>query len=236
MILLIQFRTDQSGWHELKCVFESCNLKYDSYHIFNASSEINTTDDLRIMINKADKVLLGGLGESGYEEEDPEKRKHFDAMVEKIREPLKELVLADNKPVLGFCFGHQLIADVLGVEVRANKDQAETGVCDISLSEEGKIDPVFKGISSSFKAIEGHKSSVMELPKEATLLASSDKCPIQAYRVGKNVYGTQFHSELNIESLNHRLALYPEYKANASSEIEDMELETEKVLENFLKL
>ncbi len=47
-----------------------------------------------------------------------------------------------------------------------------------------------------FEALAGHKEATERLPAEAVLLASSDGCPVQVYRVGRRVYATQFHPEV----------------------------------------
>jgi GMP synthase-like glutamine amidotransferase len=63
-----------------------------------------------------------------------------------------------------------------------------------------------------FFAIEGHQISVNGLPHGATLLASSASCPSQALRFGKNIYTTQFHSELDDADLEYRMQLFPNYR------------------------
>jgi nucleotide-binding universal stress UspA family protein len=69
MILLVQFRTDQSGWHEIKCVYEATGLAHNNIAIVNAANEKTSAEEIINKADKADLVLLGGVGESGFEAE-----------------------------------------------------------------------------------------------------------------------------------------------------------------------
>lgn len=61
---------------------------------------------------------------------------------------------------------------------------------------------------ATFHAIVGHQEAMSGLPPGAVLLASSATCPTQMFRIGRNVYATQFHPELDADSLAHRLRIY----------------------------
>jgi GMP synthase-like glutamine amidotransferase len=235
MIVLIQFRTDQSGWHEVKCIYEGMDLPYSSYLILNAASPYLTAKEIIEISRKAKGIILGGNAEGGYEDTEPEKVAHLN----RIREKMK-LVLADlettNIPILGTCFGHQLLADYLGGIVEADKSQAETGIVPIQLNDQGKNDKIFAGLDNGFKAVVGHKASVTSLDHpEATILASSEKCHVQALKY-KNFYTFQFHPELSLQDLLDRVAIYPEYNANAIDYDPNEKLLVKQILKNFLKL
>jgi GMP synthase (glutamine-hydrolysing) len=211
MVLLIQFRTDQSGWHEIKSVYEATELPQDEFAILNAGNDATTAEDMLHFADKADLVLLGGVGESGYEATSGKKKEAFIAAKEKMQNVLPTLA-ESNTPTLGLCFGHQLIADTLGGSVAKDGELAETGVAEICLTEAGKEDRLLEGMDDCFGAIVGHKVSVTELPEKSILLASSAVCPIQAFRFQENMYGFQFHPELEKQGLEDRLDMYPEYK------------------------
>lgn len=98
-------------------------------------------------------------------------------------------------PVLGVCYGHQLLAHALGGEVGYHPDGRETGTWTVSLLPEAQPDPLFAGLPASFKAQLTHKQSVLALPSGATLLGRSDFEPHQAFRVGNCAWGVQFHPE-----------------------------------------
>jgi GMP synthase-like glutamine amidotransferase len=98
-------------------------------------------------------------------------------------------------PFLGVCLGGQLLADTLGGEVTSNS-RGEKGICRVTLTGEGRNDPLFAGIERSFVTYQWHNDS-FNLPAGCLLLASSSYCPHQAVRHGSCVYGVQFHPEVN---------------------------------------
>ena len=66
----------------------------------------------------------------------------------------------------------------------------------------------FAGLPADFAAYGGHKEAVTRLPPRAVQLATSPACPVQAFRIGRNVYATQFHPELDIDGLCTRIDVY----------------------------
>jgi GMP synthase-like glutamine amidotransferase len=100
-------------------------------------------------------------------------------------------------PLLGICLGGQLLASALGAEV-CSGIRGERGVGGIDLTEAALKDPLFAGITESFRAFQWHSDS-FDLPAGAVHLASSPVCPGQAFRFGPCAYGLQFHPEVNTE-------------------------------------
>lgn len=98
-------------------------------------------------------------------------------------------------PVLGVCYGHQLLAHALGGEVGYHPEGRETGTHEVTLSDNASSDPLFSQLPRRFDAQLTHKQSVLRLPPEAILLGRSEFEPHQAFRVGPNAWGVQFHPE-----------------------------------------
>jgi GMP synthase-like glutamine amidotransferase len=99
-----------------------------------------------------------------------------------------------GKPVLGICLGAQLIAHALGATVRRNPSQ-EVGWFDIAIEPAAREDALFAGCASSETVFHWH-GETFDLPAGAALLASSAQCRHQAFRLGANIYGLQFHLEV----------------------------------------
>lgn len=107
-------------------------------------------------------------------------------------------------PVLGICLGSQLLAACLGATVQKGR-RKEIGWYPIELSVEGEHDPLWRGAPHRFVAYHWH-GDVFELPKAATLLASSEITPVQAFRYDERVYGFLFHLEVTESHIRQMLA------------------------------
>ncbi len=102
--------------------------------------------------------------------------------------------LEANVPILGICLGHQLLVHWLGGEVK--KGRWEIGWLPITVREPGLSDPLLKGLGSEFYGFLWHGDQVTRLPEEAELLASSERCRVQAYRLrDRPVWGVQFNPQ-----------------------------------------
>lgn len=102
-----------------------------------------------------------------------------------------------EKPVLGVCYGHQLLAHALGGRVGYHPGGREMGTLEVTLSDCVKGDPLFADQPDRFHVHLSHLQTVLELPPGAQLLASSSHEPHQAYRVGACAWGVQFHPEFD---------------------------------------
>lgn len=116
------------------------------------------------------------------------------AWSERTRAWLPEVVTRGT-PLLGICYGHQLLADALGGEVAANPRGREIGSIVVTFTEEGARDPLFAGLPEVVRVSASHRQHVRRLPPGARHLAHNDADPHQAYAVGPRVWGVQFHPE-----------------------------------------
>ena len=109
-------------------------------------------------------------------------------------------VIEKRTPLLGICYGHQLIADALGGEVGPNPRGREFGTVEIAKRDAADSDPLFADLPGRFYAHVCHTQSVLQLPPGAIWLASSRLDPHHAYRVGETTWCVQFHPEFDATS------------------------------------
>lgn len=104
-------------------------------------------------------------------------------------------------PVLGICYGHQLLAHAMGGKVEDRTNGPETGTRQIILTPHARQDLLFSRLPETFPAQLVHYQSVLALPKGAQLLASSALEPHQAFRAGRYAWGLQFHPEFSARAM-----------------------------------
>lgn len=120
---------------------------------------------------------------------------------------LLDEVVERDVPFLGCCYGVGLLALHQGGTVDRAHPEA-VGPVAVSLSAAGEADPLLAGLPRDFAAYGGHKESVARLPDSAVVLAVSQACPVQAFRVGEHVYAMQFHPELDTDGVCTRIEVY----------------------------
>jgi GMP synthase (glutamine-hydrolysing) len=146
-------------------------------------------------------------------------------------------------PVLGVCFGHQLIAWALGGTVRKNPSGWELGTTEIDLCAAGRADPLFAGLDQGTGRLhvnETHEDAVCAdtLPAFVRVLARNAATPVQALAYGDHVRGVQFHPEVTGPiSREYCLRRVPVIGAEAARALADAATDTpaaERVLANFV--
>ncbi len=200
-VLLIQIRKDDMKEHEYNCFLRHSGLRQDqliSHDVFDQEVQIGNIDDY-------DAVIIGGSGEYST----------LDEEVLEINEKLKKIIrwcYNMNFPYFGTCYGGQLAALALGGEVILDEKHQETGSYEVYLTPGAGEDHLFKFLPEKFWAQIGHKDTIVKLPKDATLLAYTKKCPVHAFTFpGKKFYATQFHAELDKSDLIKRVNYYKDY-------------------------
>ena len=150
-------------------------------------------------------ILVGG-GPFNYT--DPEELKTpAQRRVEADLHGLLDQVACADFPFLGACYGIGALGRHEGA-VLDRRFSEPVGPVEITLTPQGRRDPLLSGLPPAFEAFTGHKEAISQLPGHAVLLASSAGCPVQAFRVGANVYATQFHPELDMAGLCTRIEVY----------------------------
>lgn len=137
-------------------------------------------------------VMLGG-GLLPYEDENA-------PWLATERELARQAIDADL-PTLGICLGGQLLAHVGGGEVRGDYGTPESGAVLITTTAAGRNDPVLGVLGEGAHMIENHVDQITQLPADAVLLGRSADVENQAFRIGKRVWGLQFHPEVNAERI-----------------------------------
>ncbi len=199
--LLMQIRNsnDPMRQHEVECFARVLRCKPEQIGVFDLLRFAPT----RRQLDEVDMLLLGGSG-------------HYSAagQGEWIQRALDGLRLVHDlgKPTFASCWGFQAMARAMGGRVIHDPPHAELGTHELTLTPAGRLDPIFSPLGRVFRGQMGHEDCVVQLPQDATLLASTDLVENQAYRFnGKPIYCTQFHPELRKADLLERLRTYPEY-------------------------
>lgn len=116
-------------------------------------------------------------------------------------------IVEQDFPFLGCCSGNGLLSAYLGTPV-SRKYAEPVGAVEIDVTEEGARDPLLAGFPDNFRALTGHKEACDQLPGDSVLLATNAQCPVQMFRVKKNIYATQFHPEGDPEGFKLRINVY----------------------------
>jgi GMP synthase-like glutamine amidotransferase len=132
-------------------------------------------------------IVLGGPMDVWQEKENP--------WLVPEKTAIREWVEDGDKPFLGICLGHQLLADALGGKVALAK-KPEVGVLDIKIEQQH---PLLDGFGTSKRAIQWHGAEVTRVPPAAKILASTPGCPIAAFQAGSSAFGIQYHVEATDE-------------------------------------
>lgn len=199
MHLLLQSRDDMSQLHEYKCLYELGNAAGSEFIGVNLHSPTTTVESVLAKAREAEGILIGCSAELSYNSTS-KGRVRLDAIRSKLLPVLRQVIAAyPEKKILGICFGHQILAESLGGTVLYAPAQKEVGAVKVHVTADGAADPLFDGVSHTFTAITGHQDAVTVLPLNATLLATSARCSMQAFRYGRAIYGVQFHPEADYD-------------------------------------
>ena len=187
----------------------------EEYALFLRYTGLDERDLVRVRLESApmprlDLDALSGIfvGGGPFNASDPDESKSaVQHRVEAEFDALLDEVVARDFPFLGACYG----VGTLGVHQGAPIDRTYAepiSVVPVTLTDAAASDPILAGLPPTFNAFVGHKEAIRSLPASATLLGSSPTCPVQMFRVGANVYATQFHPELDVDALCLRIEVY----------------------------
>jgi GMP synthase (glutamine-hydrolysing) len=150
-------------------------------------------------------VIVGG---SPFDISTPQERKRaIQVRIESDFRRLFDDIVARDFPFLGACSGCGLLGSYLDTPI-SNRYTEPVGATRVKLTNAGRRDPLLAGFPGQIDVLCGHKEAVDELPAGATLLLTNQACPVQMFRVGENVYATQFHPEGDAEGIALRIQIY----------------------------
>jgi len=150
-------------------------------------------------------IIVGGSPFDISTPEDSKSRKQ--RKIEADFNRLLEQVVALDIPFLGACSGNGLLGNYLGTSISTRYAEA-VGCVRLEITAAGKRDKLLQDFPDQIDVLLGHKEAVDTLPKGATLLMTGSGCPIQMFRIGENVYATQFHPEGDAEEFILRINTY----------------------------
>ncbi len=191
---------------------DTSNSEFDAILKYGGLAEI---DVCRIRIEKTGipdislhdyaAIIVGG---SPFDISTPELEKS--TIQKKIEGDFKRLlddVVANDFPFLGACSGCGLLGSYLNTPISGKYAEPVGGVT-VSLTDDGKKDTLLAGFPDQITVLLGHKEACDDTPAGASLLIRGQACPVQMFRIGNNVYATQFHPEGDCEGFTLRIRAY----------------------------
>lgn len=177
--------------------------------------ELDTADTHRIRIERSGipeihlddfaGIIVGG---SPFDISTPEDRKSdIQRKIESDFRRLFDEVVPRDFPFLGACCGCGLLGSYLDTPI-SGAFAEPVGGAEVGLTDAGRQDPLLSGFPDRIDVLLGHKEACDRVPEGATLLIRGDACPVQMFRVGNNVYATQFHPEGDADGFIVRIHAY----------------------------
>ena len=199
--LLLQSRPEQvtlDNEYEAFCLYSGlASDELVRVHLERDAIPYDTLDDFGA-------VFMGG-GPANFAYDESEKSSE-QKLYEKKLTRLMKIIIAKDKPFMGMCLGVGAI--MLGLDHKMSFDYGESlDAVEIRLTGAGKRDQVVSCLPDTFLAVSGHKEGAAVVPQGVLLLAKNDRCP-QIIRSGQNVYGVQFHPEIDEIGIRVRMEAY----------------------------
>ncbi len=131
-------------------------------------------------------------------------------------------LIKSGVPLLGICYGHQLLGRAMGGLVDFHPQGKEVGTVDLELTEAGSRDLLFNKLPQQFPAHATHAQSVLTLPPGAILLAKNMFEPHHAFRIGPCAWGVQFHPEYNAKVMREYVVKQTESLTQSGQEVNSL--------------
>ena len=184
-------------------------------------------------------IIAGG---SPFDVSLPEAKKGaVQKRIERFFVTLFDQIIPMDFPFLGACSGNGHLGKYCGATISSTYAEP-IGTVMLNKTEAGHEDPLLSGLPHSFLGFVGHKEACDETPQDAKLLLTSETCPVQMFRIKKNIYATQFHPEADADEFVLRIKTYkdhgyfqPEEADSLISSVKDSKApETNAILQRFV--
>jgi GMP synthase (glutamine-hydrolysing) len=202
-VLILQLRPENiTADSEYACILKYGQLKAeDTRRIRIEKIGIPSNIDL----DDYSMIIVGG---SPFDISTPENKKSgIQKKIEADFNRLLEQVVSRDFPFLGACSGNGLLGNYLGTAI-STKYGETVGCVTLDITDAGRKDKILEGFPHRIDVLLGHKEACEFTPEGAILLMTGIDCPVQMFRVGENVYATQFHPEGDTEEFILRINTY----------------------------
>jgi GMP synthase (glutamine-hydrolysing) len=211
-VLFVQLRPDAMRDHEREVFLKHASLSPEQAVFLDVfEDEISEA-----MLDGVDALVIGGSGDFLLSRGDiPE---HIAAVSELARAARER-----GMPILGICFGGQILSQAFGGKVVHGPDRKEMGTFELTRSPNAVHCPVFKELPERFHAQLGHQDHIDEIPEGAVHLASSELSHHQAWTFpGEPMYALTFHPELDEDAMHYRINFYADEYGLDEPTLEEM--------------
>jgi len=214
--LIIQLRPeDQAADSEFQAIVRYGGLREDEV----VRARVEHTGLPEIKLSDYTAIIVGG---SPFDVSAPEDAKReIQKRLENDFMNLFERIVESDFPFFGACSGNSLLGKFCGARI-STKYAEPVGGADIVLTDEGTKDPLLRGFPETFRVLLGHKEACDDIPPSTVLLASSEACPVQMFRLKNNIYATQFHPEADLEGFTVRINVYKSHGYFAPETAQDL--------------
>ena len=188
-VLILQLRPeDDTSDSEYQAILKYGGLAAEDTHRLR----IEKTGIPELSLDDYAAVIVGG---SPFDISTPEHlKKPIQLQIERDFRRLFDDIVSNDRPFLGACSGCGLLGSYLDTPI-SGKYSEPVGGAVVSVTAAGREDSLLDDFPQQIAVLCGHKEACDQVPQGATLLLSGDACPVQMFRVGDNVYATQFHPE-----------------------------------------
>ncbi len=214
--LVIQLRPeDEAADNEFQAIVRYSGLREDEV----VRARVEHTGLPEIELSDYSAIIVGG---SPFDMSTPEdEKREIQKRIENDFMNLFERIVESDYPFFGACSGNSLLGKFCGAHISTKYGEPVGGV-DIVLTDEGTRDPLLRGFPETFRVLLGHKEACDDIPPGTVLLASSEACPVQMFRLRNNIYATQFHPEGDLEGFTIRINVYKNHGYFAPETAQDL--------------